>query len=44
MGEEGYGRGTIELDTPLEKYPTGKFIDGNPRLDLMTARRVTPDH
>lgn len=33
-------QGTIDLDAPLTKYTTEKFLEGDPRLDLITARRV----
>jgi CubicO group peptidase (beta-lactamase class C family) len=33
-------KGTIDLDTPLTKYTSKKFLEGDPRLDLITARRV----
>jgi CubicO group peptidase (beta-lactamase class C family) len=32
--------GVLDLDTPLTRYTTARFIDGDPRLDLVTARRV----
>jgi len=31
---------TIELDAPLTKYTTEKFLEGDPRLELITTRRV----
>ena len=33
-------QGTIDLDAPLTKYTTEKFLEGDPRLDLITTRRV----
>ena len=33
-------RGTIDLDAPLTKYIEERFLDGDPRLDLITARHV----
>ena len=33
-------QGTIDLDAPLTKYTTEKFVEGDPRLDLITTRRV----
>jgi CubicO group peptidase (beta-lactamase class C family) len=33
-------RGIIDLDTPLTKYTTEKFVEGDPRLDLITPRRI----
>jgi CubicO group peptidase (beta-lactamase class C family) len=33
-------RGVIGLDTPLTKYTTERFLEGDPRLDLITARCV----
>lgn len=33
-------KGTIDLDAPLTKYTSKKFLEGDPRLDLITARRV----
>jgi len=32
--------GTINLDTPLSRYTSERFLDGDPRLDLITARHV----
>jgi CubicO group peptidase (beta-lactamase class C family) len=33
-------RGELGLDTPLTKYTPEKFVEGDPRLDLITPRRV----
>ena len=33
-------RGVIDLDTPLTNYTPGRFLRGDPRLDLITARHV----
>jgi CubicO group peptidase (beta-lactamase class C family) len=33
-------RGVIDLDAPLTKYTTEKFVEGDSRLDLITARHV----
>lgn len=33
-------RGVIGLDTPLTKYTDKPFLEGDPRLQLITARRV----
>ena len=33
-------RGTLDLDTPLTKYTSERFIAGDPRLDLITTRHV----
>ena len=33
-------QGMIDLDAPLTKYTTEKFLEGDPRLDLITTRRV----
>lgn len=33
-------RGVIGLDTPLTKYTPHRMLEGDPRLDLMTARHV----
>jgi CubicO group peptidase (beta-lactamase class C family) len=33
-------KGTIGLDTPLTKYAPKRFLEGDPRLDLITARHV----
>jgi CubicO group peptidase (beta-lactamase class C family) len=33
-------RGVLDLDTPLTHYTTSRFLDGDPRLDLITARHV----
>lgn len=33
-------RGTLELDTPLVKYTKKRFLDGDPRLDRITARHA----
>jgi CubicO group peptidase (beta-lactamase class C family) len=33
-------RGVLGLDTPLTKYTTERFLKGDPRLDLITARHV----
>ena len=32
--------GVMDLDTPLTKYVSTRFLEGDPRLDLMTARHV----
>jgi CubicO group peptidase (beta-lactamase class C family) len=32
--------GMIDLDTPLTRYVPERFLDGDPRLDLITARHV----
>jgi CubicO group peptidase (beta-lactamase class C family) len=32
--------GILHLDTPLTKYTRKRFLDGDPRLDLMTARHI----
>ena len=33
-------RGTIDLDAPLTSYMPERFLEGDPRLDLITARHV----
>ncbi|HEU4688123.1 MAG TPA: serine hydrolase domain-containing protein [Vicinamibacterales bacterium] len=33
-------KGLLDLDTPLTKYTSERFLAGDPRLDLMTARHV----
>ena len=33
-------KGTIGLDTPLTKYAAAAFLEGDPRLELITARHV----
>src|SRR5262245_54082163 len=33
-------KGVMNLDTPLTKYTTERFLEGDPRLDLITARHV----
>ena len=33
-------RGVMDLDTPLTRYTSERFLDGDPRLDLITARHV----
>ena len=33
-------RGVMDLDTPLTKYTPERFLEGDPRLDLITARHV----
>jgi len=33
-------KGVIDLDTPLTRYTDDRFLDGDPRLDLITARHV----
>ena len=33
-------KGIINLDTPLTKYTRERFLEGDPRLDLITARHV----
>ncbi len=35
-----YERGVIDLDTPLTRYSPLRILDGDPRLDLITARHV----
>jgi CubicO group peptidase (beta-lactamase class C family) len=32
--------GMINLDTPLTRYTSERFLEGDPRLDLITARHV----
>jgi len=32
--------GVIQLDTPLTQYTSERFVEGDPRLDLITARHV----
>ena len=32
--------GVIGLDTPLTKYARARFLDGDPRLDLITPRHI----
>lgn len=32
--------GVMDLDTPLTKYTSERFLEGDPRLDLITARQV----
>ncbi len=33
-------KGVINLDTPLTKYASERFLEGDPRLELITARHV----
>jgi CubicO group peptidase (beta-lactamase class C family) len=33
-------KGAMNLDTPLTKYTSERFLEGDPRLDLITARHV----
>ena len=33
-------RGVLDLDTPLTRYTSERFLEGDPRLDLITARHV----
>ena len=33
-------KGVMNLDTPLTKYTTERFLEGDPRLELITARHV----
>jgi CubicO group peptidase (beta-lactamase class C family) len=33
-------KGVINLDTPLTKYTSERFLESDPRLDLITARHV----
>jgi CubicO group peptidase (beta-lactamase class C family) len=33
-------RGVLDLDTPLTKYTPERFLAGDPRLDLITARHI----
>src|SRR6185437_6139526 len=33
-------RGVLDLDTPLTHYTRTRFVEGDPRLDLITARHV----
>lgn len=33
-------RGVIDLDTPLTKYTSERFLKGDPRLELITARHA----
>jgi CubicO group peptidase (beta-lactamase class C family) len=33
-------RGVMDLDTPLTKYTSERFLEGDSRLDLITARHV----
>jgi len=33
-------KGVLGLDTPLTKYTPARFLEGDPRLDLITARHV----
>jgi CubicO group peptidase (beta-lactamase class C family) len=33
-------KGVLNLDTPLTKYMSERFLEGDPRLDLITARHV----
>jgi CubicO group peptidase (beta-lactamase class C family) len=33
-------RGVMDLDTPLTKYTSRRYLEGDPRLNLITARHV----
>ena len=33
-------KGVIDLDTPLTRYTSKRFLEGDPRLDLITTRHV----
>jgi CubicO group peptidase (beta-lactamase class C family) len=33
-------KGVMDLDTPLTKYVSERFLEGDPRLDVITARHV----
>lgn len=33
-------KGAMDLDTPLTKYTSRRFVEGDPRLDLITTRHV----
>lgn len=33
-------RGVLDLDTPLTRYTPERYLEGDPRLDLITARHV----
>jgi len=33
-------KGALDLDTPLTRYTPERFLQGDPRLDLITARHV----
>lgn len=33
-------KGVLDLDTPLTKYTSARFLEGDPRVDLITARHV----
>jgi len=33
-------KGTLDLDTPLTRYAPESFLEGDPRVQLITARRV----
>ena len=33
-------KGVMDLDTPLTKYTSERFLEGDPRLELITARHV----
>ena len=33
-------KGVMDLDTPLTRYTSKRFLEGDPRLDLITARHV----
>jgi len=33
-------RGVMDLDTPLTRYTKRRYLEGDPRLDLITARHV----
>jgi len=33
-------KGVMDLDTPLTRYTSQRFMEGDPRLDLITARHV----
>ena len=34
------GTGVMGLDTPLTRYTSNRFLEGDPRLDVITARHV----
>ena len=33
-------QGVLDLDAPLTRYTQHRFVDSDPRLELITARRV----
>jgi len=33
-------RGLLDLDTPLTKYTTERYLEGDPRLDQITTRHI----